>query len=339
MSKERKLLLWAIIFAILFIPFDIFIISPLTLKLYDMMGISTTPGKYDFILNVIFNSIYILGTMYLIVLTFNKKIDINKHYKGIMFWSILYILFSNLVTGILGLITYDKLEKIKYKKRELPNIEYKEFTNKYICLVAFIICMIIMFVLSKYVTGFLGLILIYASIFILMISVFYKQLVHDFKIFKEYFREYMSLTIKTWLKSLVVMMILGIILQLVTNLGSSNNQESLQKLFNVYPIFVALLSMFYAPFAEELMFRGVFRKFIKSKYLFIIVSGVMFGLLHVIDDSKTLAEFSYIIVYSSLGIYLASLYYKTNNLFTNISFHFMQNTLGVIGMIVLYLLG
>ena len=199
--------------------------------------------------------------------------------------------------------------------------------------------MIIMFVLSKYVTGFLGLILIYASIFILMISVFYKQLVHDFKIFKEYFREYMSLTIKTWLKSLVVMMILGIILQLVTNLGSSNNQESLQKLFNVYPIFVALLSMFYAPFAEELMFRGVFRKFIKSKYLFIIVSGVMFGLLHVIDDSKTLAEFSYIIVYSSLGIYLASLYYKTNNLFTNISFHFMQNTLGVIGMIVLYLLG
>ena len=118
MSKERKLLLWAIIFAILFIPFDIFIISPLTLKLYDMMGISTTPGKYDFILNVIFNSIYILGTMYLIVLTFNKKIDINKHYKGIMFWSILYILFSNLVTGILGLITYDKLEKIKYKKRE-----------------------------------------------------------------------------------------------------------------------------------------------------------------------------------------------------------------------------
>ena len=196
-----------------------------------------------------------------------------------------------------------------------------------------------MFVVSDYINGLIGLIIIYISILAIMIIVFRKQLVHDFKIFKEYFREYMSLTIKTWIKSLVVMMILGIIIQLYTNTTQFNNQETLQKMFNSYPILVAFLSMLYAPFAEELMFRGVFRKFIKSKYLFIIISGVLFGLLHVIDDSKTLAEFSYIIVYSSLGIYLASLYYKTNNLFTNISFHFMQNTLGVIGMILLYFYG
>ena len=69
--------------------------------------------------------------------------------------------------------------------------------------------------------------------------------------------------------------------------------------------------------------------------LFIIISGVVFGFMHVIDDSKTLAEFSYVLVYSSLGMYMASLYYKTNNLFTNMSFHFMQNTLGLIGMILL----
>ena len=72
------------------------------------------------------------------------------------------------------------------------------------------------------------------------------------------------------------------------------------------------------------------------KYVFILVSGILFGLLHVIDDSNTLAEFSYVIVYSSLGMFLASLYYKTNNLFSNILFHFFQNALGVIGMILLY---
>ena len=199
-------------------------------------------------------------------------------------------------------------------------------------------CMLLMFVLPNYITGFYINLLVYAAILVIMILCFRKQLVHDFKIFKEYFREYMTLTVKTWLKSLVVTMIIGIILSIVTNTSQSNNQENLQTMFGVYPIFIALLSMLYAPFAEELLFRGVFRKFIKSKYLFIITSGVLFGLLHVIDDSKTLSEFSYVLVYSSLGMFLASLYYKTNNLFTNISFHFLQNTLGVLGMILIYLL-
>ena len=196
--------------------------------------------------------------------------------------------------------------------------------------------MFVMFYLSKYIKGMPATIIMYLGMFILMVGVFFKQLVHDFKIFKKYFREYMGLILKTWLKSLFVMILLGIILQLITNTTQSNNQQALQKMFNVYPIFVVILSTLYAPFAEELMFRGVFRKFINSKYLFILVSGILFGLLHVIDDSKTLAEFSYIIVYSSLGMFLASLYYKTNNLWTNITFHFLQNFLGVIGMLIIY---
>ena len=188
------------------------------------------------------------------------------------------------------------------------------------------------------VKGFWNTLILYIIIFAIMVSLFAKQLIHDFGYFKKYFREYSSLVLKTWLKSLLFMLVFGLIISLITNISQSNNQKNLQATFEMYPIYIALLSMLYAPFAEELMFRGVFKKFIKSKYLFIIVSGVAFGLLHVIDDSKTLAEFSYIIVYSTLGMFLASLYHKTNNLWTNISFHFLQNTLGVIGMIFLYLM-
>ncbi|MBQ9024365.1 MAG: CPBP family intramembrane metalloprotease [Bacilli bacterium] len=335
MNKERKLLIWSIVFVIFYMLFDYFILSKIDLSQFmQNQNINVDlNSKYD-VVNYVIN---IIGIIYFVFLIFNKKIDLNNHSKGILIYSIIFFMFSNIISGILGFVAYSDLDKKRNKqKRELPVIEYKEFTNKYICLVAFIICLVIMFVVSKYVSGLFGMILIYLSILILMVIVFRKQLIHDFKIFKEYFREYISLTAKTWLKSLVVMMILGIIIQLVTNTSQSNNQQTLQKIFNSYPILIALLSMLYAPFAEELMFRGVIRKFIKSRYLFIIISGVLFGLLHVIDDSKTLAEFSYVLVYSSLGMFLASLYYKTNNLFTNISFHFMQNTLGVIGMILLY---
>lgn len=331
MNKERKLLLWGLILGILVTVLTSFLSNAFDSVLSNNQQLLNS--KVFEIIDIASYVLYGIGIIYFLIIIIFKKINLNNHAGGILLWSIIFLLL-NVVTGIFGIMVYGKLEK--EKKRPLPEIEIKKFTNKYICLAAFIICMLIMFVFSKKIDSFLEMVLMYVTMFILMISVFFKQLKHDFKIFREYFKEYMSLSIKTWLKSLVVMMILGIILQLTTNLKTSNNQATLQSMFNSYPVFVALLSVIYAPIVEELLFRGVLRKFFNSKYLFIVISGVAFGLLHVIDDSKTLAEFSYVFVYSTLGIFLSSLYYKTNNLFSNISFHFFQNTLGLIGMLLLY---
>ena len=157
----------------------------------------------------------------------------------------------------------------------------------------------------------------------------------DCKIFKEYFREYNILILKTWGKALVTIIIINLIIQIFTNESSATNQKNLQEMFNTLPIAVAALSIIYAPIVEESLFRGVIRKFINNKYLYIIFSGVLFGALHVIDDFQTVQELLYIFVYSALGMYLASLYYKTNNICTNMYMHFLQNTLSVVGMLLL----
>ncbi len=328
MEKVKRNLILAVIFMIIYI----------SIELVYMICTNQVISKnvLDNIINLLFLILSIISILYFLILAFNKNIDINKHYKGILICSIIFFI-CNIISGIIGFNIYSNLDKKgkKKEKRELPIIEYKEFTNKYICLIAFLICMFIMFYLSNYINSIIQMILMYISIMVILLVVFRKQLIHDFKIFKEYFREYISLTFKVWLKSLVVMMLLSLSIQILTNTQNSNNQQNLQEMFNAVPILISLLTVIYAPIAEELMFRGVFRKFINNKKLFIIISGVIFGLMHVIDDSKTLAEFSYVLVYSSLGMYMASLYYNTNNLFTNISFHFMQNALGVIGMILL----
>ena len=328
MKKKKNQLILSSSFMIVYLIFN------LVYMIYNNELI--TNNMADNISNIIFFAISIIGIVYFFMLALKKDIDISKHSKGIMFFSIVFFI-CNIISGIFGFILYSDLDKNsnKKQKRELPVIEYKEYDNKYICLLAFLVCMFIMFYLSNYIKGILGMVLMYLSIILIMIFAFRKQLIHDFKYFKEYFKEYISLSFKTWLKSLLVVMILSLSIQLITNTANSNNQQTLQQMFNSVPILIAILSVIYAPIAEELMFRGVIRKFINNKTLFIIVSGVLFGLLHVIDDSKTLAEFSYIIVYSTLGFYLSSLYYKTNNIFTNMSFHFMQNALGVIGMILL----
>lgn len=322
MDNSRKKLLWSVILVILYFLL-VFYIGGFNVK-----------DKTELIINVITIVLSVIGIVYECVLIFNKKIDLNKHKNGVLACSI-YFLVVNIISGVIGFSITKELNGNKKERRELPEIELKEYTNKYICLIAFIICLGILLFGSKIITKFWILIVFYVVILSLMIGVFYKQLIHDFKIFKSYFKEYFVLILKTWGKALVLIMITTIIIQIITNTTQANNQIALQNSFNSNPVFIAILAMFYAPIAEELMFRGVFRKFIKNKKLFVIVSGVVFGLMHVIDDSKTLAEFSYVFVYSILGIYLAGIYAKTNNLCTNIFMHFMQNTLSVIGMILL----
>ena len=322
MDNSRKKLLWSVILVILYFLL-VFYIGGFNVK-----------DKTELIINVITIVLSVIGIVYECVLIFNKKIDLNKHKNGVLACSI-YFLVVNIISGVIGFSVTKELNGNKKERRELPEIELKEYTNKYICLIAFIICLGILLFGSKIITKFWMLVVFYVVILSLMIGVFYKQLIHDFKIFKSYFKEYFVLILKTWGKALVLIMITTIIIQIITNTTQANNQIALQNSFNSNPVFIAILAMFYAPIAEELMFRGVFRKFIKNKKLFVIVSGVVFGLMHVIDDSKTLAEFSYVFVYSILGIYLAGIYAKTNNLCTNIFMHFMQNTLSVIGMILL----
>lgn len=322
MDNSRKKLLWSVILVILYFLL-VFYIGGFNVK-----------DKTELIINVITIVLSVIGIVYECVLIFNKKIDLNKHKNGVLACSI-YFLVVNIISGVIGFSVTKELNGNKKERRELPEIELKEYTNKYICLIAFIICLGILLFGSKIITKFWMLIVFYVVILSLMIGVFYKQLIHDFKIFKSYFKEYFVLILKTWGKAFVLIMITTIIIQIITNTTQANNQIALQNSFNSNPVFIAILAMFYAPIAEELMFRGVFRKFIKNKKLFVIVSGVVFGLMHVIDDSKTLAEFSYVFVYSILGIYLAGIYAKTNNLCTNIFMHFMQNTLSVIGMILL----
>ena len=318
MDNNRKKILWSIIFVILWV-------------LLDYIIFHEEKSNIGVITSIIETSLVAIGVIYEYILLVNKKIVLKKHKIGILICSI-YFFALNIVSGVMGFSVVKELSDNK-ERRELPEIELKEYTNKYICLIAFIICLGILLFGGKIVTKFWMLVVFYVVILSLMVGVFYKQLIHDFKIFKSYFKEYFVLILKTWGKALLLVAIAAIIIYIITDKMKANNQIALQNSFNSDPVFIALLSMFYAPIAEELMFRGVFRKFIKNKKLFVIVSGVVFGLMHVIDDSKTLAEFSYVFVYSILGIYLAGIYARTNNLCTNIFMHFMQNTLSVIGMI------
>ena len=164
------------------------------------------------------------------------------------------------------------------------------------------------------------------------------------------------------------------------------NQEMIEKVFLKGPVFMIISATVLAPLSEELVFRGALKKVLNKKGIFITVSGLIFGLMHVTESylllgsifliglvlemiNKTdykfkrwlsvIAVASIIIVflgsswlihgnalytfvsikptemvnaigYVSIGIYLAFLYTKHDDLMLNMSVHGLNNLISLI---------
>lgn len=323
MNKNKKFLLIAAIAMIIY-TFPSFI-------LWLMSGI----GSISFIqiYNIVMYSLSFIGIGIFLGYSFNDK-EINR---GLEFAISIIFFLMNIISGILGFVYFKKTSP--YKKRELPKLEIMYNYKKIVYILAFIISMGLMFIVPMFIENKIVGIALDVTVLLMMLLLFYKDLKRDFKYFKEYFREYNSFVFKMFGISLAVMFVLSISIRLYTGISTATNQTNLMTTFGNKPLYIILLACIYAPITEELLFRGIFRKIFNKKWLFIILCGVTFGALHVVDDFQSIKELLYILVYSSLGIFLSSVYYKTNNLWTNIYFHFIQNTLAVLAMILLSLLG
>ena len=172
------------------------------------------------------------------------------------------------------------------------------------------------------------LILIELSLVFFICFLYRKDLKKEFKIFKNNFLKTFLFSIKWWLLGLVLMALSNIILQLLFH-ATSNNENQIQKLLGTMPIYVATVSCICAPIIEEMIFRKSLKKCFKSPYLFIVASGLIFGLLHVLT-SKNIYEFLYIIPYGLFGSVFAYIYYKTKTIFSTISIHMIHNTILII---------
>lgn len=204
---------------------------------------------------------------------------------------------------------------------------------------------LLMFTFSEFIIGIIrpfvdlnnmnrfSLELLFLSIdFLWMVILFFcyrKTLIKDGKDFIKNFSENINTAFKYWFTGLIVMMISNLFINLFTN-SIANNEESVRTLLSSMPFYMAFDIMLYAPFTEELIFRKGFRDIFQSKWLYIIASGFTFGALHVVSSVEALTDLLYLIPYCALGFAFSSLYYKTNNIFSSISMHFIHNTLTLI---------
>ena len=161
-----------------------------------------------------------------------------------------------------------------------------------------------------------------------------KKLKEDFKKFKKNWKKYFETYLPYYILSLVIMIISNIIINKLTG-SIAGNEQSIQESLIKYPIYIFIQAAFIAPFIEEMVFRQSIRNIITDNTTFIIISGLIFGGLHVIGNIHSIFDILYIIPYGTPGIVFAYILTKTDNIFVPISIHFIHNFLLVTLQIIL----
>ena len=168
-------------------------------------------------------------------------------------------------------------------------------------------------------------IIISAVIFMGIITFLYREeLLEELKDFKTNFKKHISKNIILYLIGILLMGTLNVIISKITNQSLSENESQIREYIKNIPIYMIFSTVIYSPYIEELIFRKSLKNIFKFKYLFIILSGIIFGLAHITDPSN-MTELLFSIPYIVMGIIFALIYSRTNNIFTTITFHLCHN--------------
>lgn len=153
---------------------------------------------------------------------------------------------------------------------------------------------------------------------------FQKEIISSFKDIKKNNLKYFKKYLKYYLLAVIVMISSNALISILGG-GISENESSIRSSFQTSPVYIFIASVIFAPILEEFTFRECFRAIFKNDTLFILVSGLVFGSLHLITMPLNELFPIYLISYSSCGFAFAYMLAKTNNIFVSAGFHFMHN--------------
>ena len=160
----------------------------------------------------------------------------------------------------------------------------------------------------------------------ILFFIYRKELIREFKIFKDNFIENIDIGFRYWMLGLFIMMISNVIITYFLKGGGANNEVAVQKMIKTLPWLMVIDAGIIAPFNEEIVFRKTLKDIFNNPIILCILSFLFFGGAHVISDAKTITDYLYIIPYGALGASFAYSYYKTNTVFTSMSMHIFHNT-------------
>jgi len=162
------------------------------------------------------------------------------------------------------------------------------------------------------------------TIITVLFLIYLKRIKNDFTDFKKNNIYYLENYIKYWFIALGLMILSNALIMFFTD-SIAGNQEAINELFNKNPFYIFFSAVLIAPITEEIVFRLSFRYIFKNDWLFIIMSGLSFGFIHILSAESILNELIFLIPYSIPGMIFAYVLVKSKNIFVPIGLHFIHN--------------
>ena len=282
----------------------------------------------------------IVNTIILIFVFTNKIVEKRSL---LIFLSVLCILLSgNTLEMILAIANFiiilsTKKEKTKIvieEKNNLPKVKNGIVSKRKLIISAVIFFTYFSHFLLKYlmpdnnnIISILVIISFYVIMFILIFILFGDKIVTDFKMLIKNFNAYIEYDLPKYGFMILSFLIVNIICIIITKNATSVNQEAVESLPKIV---LAILAIIWAPIVEEIVFREAIRNYIYHTWLFIIISGFIFGFLHAAGEGSLFEIIMTTLPYATLGGWLAYIYAKTDNIANNIMIHSIWNLFAVI---------
>ena len=158
--------------------------------------------------------------------------------------------------------------------------------------------------------------------------------IKGFKDLKKNFSKRALLSVNCWLLGCIIMTTSSFLISLILKQNVSTNEALVRESIKSAPMYMLFTCSIVAPILEEMVFRKSFYGLIKVKWLFVILSGLLFGLLHVLGSFTSPLDFLYVIPYGAMGSCFAYLLCKTDNITLPIIIHMLHNTVLVMVQII-----
>lgn len=194
-----------------------------------------------------------------------------------------------------------------------------------IILLFFVIYEIIYSLLSLFLSSMIAEIITSLCILLIFAFIYRKNIINDFKNIKnikhikKYILIFLIIYIINYLINYVIYKYIGI---------TSMNEEIVRSNIKNYHVIYLIQLLILAPCYEELIFRLSFKDLTKNKYLYSIITGFIFALIHVTSGGKL--QYLYLITYSISGFMLGYVYKDSNNIFTSMFIHYLNNLVALL---------
>lgn len=177
--------------------------------------------------------------------------------------------------------------------------------------------------------------IIMASILFL---IYRKELIKEWDTFRSDFLNNIDSGVKYWFVGLFIMVTSNLLISVLFNSNGAGNEATVQNYISYLPWLMFIDAGIIGPFIEEMVFRKSFRDATKNKWVFALVSALVFGGMHVITNVSAWYDILYIIPYGALGGAFALAYYETDTIFTPITIHMLHNSVLTLSSIITTLL-